>query len=105
MAAIYVKPEQTHKMNKNQTKAILLAVAFAGVTGLSACNTGTEPGETNVERSEIREEGSMTADDPATTENRDITQDTLEEKYYDGNDSGSAVHAGDGQGNGTNNKQ
>ncbi|RAU83907.1 hypothetical protein [Pontibacter arcticus] len=92
-------------MNTIKIKAALLAVTFVAFTGLTSCNTGTEPGETNTERSDLEEEGSMTVDDPATNNNTDVTQDTLESKYYDGNDSGSAVHAGDGQGNGTNQKQ
>ncbi len=42
-------------MNRKDIKAALLAVAVtitAGM-GLSACSTGTDPGETNTERSDI----------------------------------------------------
>jgi hypothetical protein len=89
---------------KIKSTALALAVSAMATFGLASCNEGTEPGETNVERSGIREEGSMVGDEEG--ENSTLHSDTtdLEEKYYGDEDAsnreGSAVHAGDGKGGG-----
>lgn len=89
-------------MHKKKIKSIIIAtMLFAGTAfGFTSCDTGTSPGETNVERSEIREEGAMVVPDGDRTK---ADQDSLE-KYYDhadhenhDNNSGGAVHAGDGK--------
>ncbi|MDX5422297.1 MAG: hypothetical protein LPK07_01935 [Hymenobacteraceae bacterium] len=66
-------------MNKNKFKAAILSFAAAAfmMFGLSACDKGTEPGETNVERSDIRDEGEL-------IEREDVQYgeaDSLEEHY------------------------
>jgi len=67
-------------MNKNIIKSGIVATAFSigSVLGLSSCETGTSPGETNVGRGEIVE--------PEETEGVHSTYDedtTNLEKYYD----------------------
>lgn len=89
-------------MNKKNIKSALLTLGTAAIAtfGLAACDTGTDPGEVNVERSDIKEEGSMIGDEPGNTTRYSDTAD-LEEKYYENeNKEGSAVHAGDGKGEG-----
>jgi hypothetical protein len=87
---------------KIKSTALALAVTAMATFGLASCNEGTEPGETNVERSGIREEGSMVGDEENanTTLHSDTTD--LEEQHYgdDNNREGSAVHSGDGKGGG-----
>lgn len=87
-------------MNTRKLKNILFALIATAVAtfGISACNTGTDPGETNTERSRIRDEGSMVGDE---NENEaEAERDTMEQ-YYERTEEGSAVHAGDGKGEGT----
>lgn len=89
-------------MNKKKIRTNLLALGATAIAtfGLAACDTGTEPGEVNVERSDIKEEGSMIGDEPGNTTRYSDTAD-LEDKYYEReNEEGSAVHAGDGTGEG-----
>ncbi|MBD1397973.1 hypothetical protein H9Q13_12420 [Pontibacter sp. JH31] len=45
-------------MKSIKKKAYLFAIALLGV-GMAACSTGTDPGETNVERSDIEETEEM----------------------------------------------
>ena len=82
-------------MNTKQIKAFTLAALFTGAFTITACNKGTEPGETETERGEIVEEGSL--DQGYTSDEYPVDEDTvdLEEKYYD--DAEGAVHAGDGK--------
>ncbi|WP_242926646.1 hypothetical protein [Pontibacter vulgaris] len=68
-------------MNRKDIKANLLAIALTATAaiGLSACSTGTDPGETNTERSDIerteeKESGYSQSSDTAN----------LEDKYYEG---------------------
>ena len=70
-------------MNIRNIKTLVLPLALSAfvVAGLSSCDTGTDPGETNVERSDIREEGSMVEkDDDPMSEYRDTTD---MESHYD----------------------
>ncbi|WP_439881289.1 hypothetical protein ACSX1A_19375 [Pontibacter sp. MBLB2868] len=69
-------------MNKNKLKNTILTITLAGVAtiGFSACDKGTEPGETNVERSEIKDAGELVGDDDETKRTSDTTN---LEKYYD----------------------
>lgn len=84
-------------MNTKQIKAFLLSALFMGAITISGCNTGTDPGETNTERSDIEEEGSM--DEGYTSEDYPADADTADmERYY--KDAEGAVHAGDGKGGG-----
>lgn len=82
-------------MIKNIKKPMLVAAMVCAVSifGLASCNEGTEPGETNTERSGIRE-----ADEMNTGHNPDTDTTQNLERYYEHTDSaGGAVHAGDGQ--------
>jgi len=72
-----------------------LAVMFCAGTamGLASCDTGTSPGETNVERSDVEDASEMN-----TGYNTDADTSSNMEDHYDHADSaGGAVHAGDGQ--------
>lgn len=89
-------------MKIRNIKAYTWAAAFGlfAMVGLGACNTGTDPGETNTERSRIRDEGEMvegSSDDPMGR----YTDTTEMEDHYDHtknkNKKASAVHAGDGK--------
>lgn len=89
-------------MNKNKMRTNVLALGATAIAvfGLASCDTGTEPGEVNVERSDIKDEGEMIGDEPGNTTRYSDTTD-LEDKYYEREDAeGSAVHAGDGTGEG-----
>lgn len=66
--------------------------------GIVACDTGTDPGETNTERSDIRDEGEMVGDE-GDLDTRYDERDTMEQ-HYEQTEEGSAVHAGDGTGEG-----
>lgn len=72
-----------YTMKLTKIKAPLLAVALL-VAGMTACSTGTDPGETNVERSEIKETEEMERDG--------IYSDTTEEleEIYEGRE-GTAI--------------
>jgi len=91
-------------MNTGKVKISFFAWALTGAI-LVGCDIGTRPGETNVERSEIVDEGELISDED--TVNRYSDTANLE-KYYDhadhenhgDNKEGSAVHAGDGKGEG-----
>ncbi|MCJ8166871.1 hypothetical protein MKJ04_18650 [Pontibacter sp. E15-1] len=92
-------------MNSNKLKTPLLTLGVAALTtfGLASCSTGTEPGDVNIERSDIKDEGSMIGDeDNEATRDSDTTD--LEEKYYgdDRKNSGEAIGDGayDGKGDG-----
>lgn len=67
-------------MLKDKIKVTALGLGMASflVLGLGSCSKGTEPGETNVERSEIRDEGELVSED------NDAAHDTLSgESHYD----------------------
>ncbi len=64
--------------------------------GMVACSTGTDPGEVNTERSDIKEEGSMVGREEGEDYTKKAEQDSLEQPYERAEE-GSAVHAGDGQ--------
>lgn len=78
-----------------------LVITTVSGAGLAACNKGTEPGETNVERSTLRET------EPQENTYNQNTGDTANlEKYYDHADhenhddnknGGGAVHSGNGK--------
>ncbi|MBF9251858.1 hypothetical protein I2I11_00980 [Pontibacter sp. 172403-2] len=87
-------------MNTRKIKHSIMVLALSIMSGaaLVACNEGTEPGDTNVERGEIKDAGEMVGGDDVTRYS-DTTD--LEEKYY--NDSDTAAlgdGAYDGKGNG-----
>lgn len=70
-------------MNRRTLKSILSAVCISAfsVFGLAACNTGTDAGETNTERSGIE----YPEDEQKQSVNSHYTDSTdLEEKYYEG---------------------
>lgn len=72
-------------MIARKIRATFFALAATAVAawGMAACSTGTDPGETNVDRGEIHEEGSMVGD---TDENEvEAERDTMEQ-YYDSAD-------------------
>lgn len=96
-------------MNKSKINSLILALAVTAVSsfGMAACNTGTEPGETNVERGEIRDEGEMVGEE-GDQDTRYEEGDSLE-RYYDDADhenhednTGEAIGDGayDGKGDG-----
>jgi len=79
---------------------MLLALSVMSGITLVSCNSGTEPGDTNVERSDIKDAGEMVGDNDANRYS-DTTQQSLEEKYYEGRDTtqlGDGAY--DGKGNG-----
>ncbi len=87
-------------MNTQKIRSAFFALIATAVAtfGLAACDTGTSPGETNVERSDHVDEGSIVGDND---ENRvEAERDTMEQPYERAEE-GSAVHAGDGTGEGT----
>lgn len=95
-------------MNTKKIKTAILTLATTAIAtfGLAACDTGTSPGETNVERSDIKKEGSMVGDDNEGVTRYDTANADMGEHYdhadhenHDQNKAG-AVHAGDGQGGG-----
>lgn len=88
-------------MYKNKIKSSIIAsMLFAGTAfAFTSCDEGTSPGETNVERSDIRKEGSMVESD-----DKEMSEQDRLEKHYDhadhenhDNNTGGAVHAGDGK--------
>lgn len=87
-------------MNKRniRTTVFALAAAITATFGMAACSTGTDPGETNTERSDIRDEGEMVGEEGDLNSN-EAARDSMEQ-YYENNEEGSAVHAGDGTGDG-----
>lgn len=64
-----------------KTRTWLFAAGLFALVGLGACNTGTEPGETNVERSGIKDEGSMVGKDVDMASQTGDTTDL--ERHYD----------------------
>lgn len=95
-------------MDRNKLKSAILTLTFTAVAGLgfTACDKGTEPGETNVERSEIKDAGEMVGEDEDVNRYSDTTN---AEKYYDDADhddhddnDGKVIGDGayDGKGNG-----
>ncbi len=72
----------------------MLATLFTGALTITSCNTGTDPGETNTERGDIDEEGSM--NDGYTSEDHPTDSDTANmERHYE--DAEGAVHEGTGK--------
>ncbi|MFD2515964.1 hypothetical protein ACFSRY_18980 [Pontibacter locisalis] len=70
-------------MNPKKINAITLALAVTVTAsfGLASCDKGTKPGETNVERSEIIEEGSLVGEEGESVNRYSDTANL--EKYYD----------------------
>ncbi|TPE44860.1 hypothetical protein [Pontibacter mangrovi] len=71
-------------MNTKNIKSTLFALAAGTMIsfGMVSCNTGTDPGDTNVDRGEIHDEGSMVGRE----EGEDYTkakseQDSMEQHY------------------------
>lgn len=92
-------------MNTKKIKTTILTLATTAIAtfGLAACDKGTEPGETNVERSDIREEGSMIGEEGEGLSRYDTANADMERHYdhadhenHNGGKTG-AVHAGDGK--------
>ena len=96
---MFNRKELNHMNKKSIRSSTLFALGAAAVAtfGLASCNTGTEPGDVNVDRGEIHEEGSMIGDEPGNTTRYSDTADTGEEYYETGNKEGSAVNTGDGE--------
>ncbi|SFG92338.1 hypothetical protein SAMN05421739_104351 [Pontibacter chinhatensis] len=87
-------------MNTRKIRTAFFALMATAVAtfGFSACDTGTQPGDTNVEDSEHHDEGSMVGSE-AKDEN-EAERDSMEQ-HYERTEKGSAVHAGDGKSDGT----
>ena len=87
-------------MNTRKIRTALFALLATAVSafGISACDTGTQPGDTNVERSDHHEEGSMV--DGGAKDQNEAERDSMEQ-HYERTEEGSAVHAGNGKGEGT----
>ncbi|ARS37364.1 hypothetical protein [Pontibacter actiniarum] len=68
-------------MSKLKTTILSLTVAAFFACGLTACDKGTRPGETNVERSDIKDAGEMIGEE-GDQDTRYEDTDSLE-KYYD----------------------
>ncbi|GAB3541079.1 hypothetical protein GCM10027443_39900 [Pontibacter brevis] len=95
-------------MNTKKIKTTILSLAVTAITtfSLAACDTGTNPGETNVERSDVRKEGAMIGDENEGVSRYDTAHADME-RHYDhadhenhGDNKTGAVHAGDGKGSG-----
>ncbi|AKD03113.1 hypothetical protein POKO110462_05045 [Pontibacter korlensis] len=91
-------------MNKSKLRSTLFAmVATVMATfSIAACNTGTDPGDTDTERGDIKRPGSMVnqdEDDQVQAERDSMEQhyDHADHEKHDDNRKGSAVHAGDGK--------
>jgi len=107
-APFMFNPKELNQMNTQKIRTTVgsLAVAAIATFGLAACDTGTEPGQINTERSDIKEEGSIVGGQ--TDDTTRYSDTTNLEKYYehadhenhDNNAEGTAVHAGDGKSNG-----
>ena len=67
-------------MNTKKIKTTILTLATTAIAtfGLAACDKNTEPGEVNVERSDIREEGEI-----IDQNNAYYTDTTDLERHYD----------------------
>lgn len=93
-------------MYKKKIKSTIIAsLLMAGTAfAFTSCDTGTSPGETNVERSDIKEEGSMIESD----EKEMSEQDKLEKHYdhadHENHDDNDAEVIGDGAYDGKDNK-
>ncbi|MFD2246241.1 hypothetical protein [Pontibacter ruber] len=92
-------------MNSKKINATLLAVLLSAGIGLTACNTGTEPGETNVERGGVKD-----VEEKQIQSRTDTSEESMEKHYehadhenHDNNKPGSAV--GDGAYNQDNARQ
>ncbi|WP_147294194.1 hypothetical protein [Pontibacter diazotrophicus] len=92
-------------MNTKKIKTTILTLATTAIAtfGLAACDTGTDPGEVNTERSDIREEGSMVGGENEGASRYDTAGADMERHYdhadhenHNGERTG-AVHAGDGK--------
>ncbi|GAB3826995.1 hypothetical protein [Pontibacter rugosus] len=68
-------------IKKIKPTLLSLTVAIMATLSMASCNKGTEPGETNVERSGIVEEGSLVGSDE---DKSNVERDTLVgESHYD----------------------
>lgn len=94
--------KQTPTMKINDIKTLVWAAAFGLFTmaGLSACNKGTEPGDTNTERSKIIDEGSLIEadnDDPMAPYRDTVSaEDHYDHADHDDHDDNKAKVIGDG---------
>ncbi|MFD2512893.1 hypothetical protein ACFSRY_03380 [Pontibacter locisalis] len=66
-------------MNKIKSSLLTLSLAAFAIFGFTACDKGTEPGETNVERSEIRDEGELIGEEEDASRYSDTS--SLESHY------------------------
>ena len=84
-------------MNTKPIKAFILATLFTGALTMTACDTGTDAGETNKEDSDHVEEGSM--NEGYNSDENAVGSDTTDmaQPYEDAE---GAVHAGDGKSDG-----
>ena len=73
--------------------ALALMLCAASAIGLASCDTGTSPGETNVERSDVKEASEMNTGHDTDSD----TSSNMEDHYDHADSAGGAVHAGDGQ--------
>ncbi|MEJ8801037.1 hypothetical protein [Pontibacter sp. H249] len=88
-------------MNSRDIRNFVWASAFSvfAMVGFGACSTGTDPGEINTERSDIKEEGSLVEkDDDPMSEYQDTTD--MESHYdhadHENHDDNKAKAIGDG---------
>jgi len=82
-------------MNSKKINTLLLAVFLGAGLGLSACNTGTEPGEVNVERGGVKDvEEKQIQSRTDTSENYEDHYDHADHENQSNNKPGSAI--GDG---------
>ncbi|MCC9137581.1 hypothetical protein ACFSKU_09595 [Pontibacter silvestris] len=91
-------------MKAHKIKSIILALVVTTVTGagLASCNKGTEPGETNVERSTLREtepqENNYSQGSETDTTDMERFYDHADHENHDDNvNGGGAVLSGDGK--------
>lgn len=89
-------------MNTRKIKTTILTLATTAIAtfGLAACDKNTEPGETNIERSDNLEEGSMIGDDSETVSRYDTANADMERHYdhadHENHDDNNKAAIGDG---------
>jgi hypothetical protein len=82
-------------MNSKKINATLMAVLLSAGIGLTSCNTGTEPGETNVERGGVKDvEEKQIQSTTDTSEKYEEHYDHADHENHGDNKPGSAL--GDG---------
>ncbi|WP_162051603.1 hypothetical protein [Pontibacter pamirensis] len=89
-------------MNTKKIKTTILTLATTAIAtfGLAACDKGTEPGETNVGRGDIVEEGSLVGEEGENISRYDTANASMEEHYDHADHENHDVNEEEGYGDG-----